>query len=172
MAKKSAGVLLYRFKREHLEVFLVHPGGPFYAKKDYGVWSIPKGEFSDEEKPISVAKREFCEETGQEIDGEFLELMPVKQKSGKTVYAWAVEGELDAEEIRSNTFELEWPPKSGKKQEFAEVDRGEWFDVPMARKKIYHSQAKFIDELINKLKLTQSQVQDIQTCNSSQLGLF
>src|SRR5579872_4715198 len=115
MAKQSAGILLYRFDNKQLQVFLVHPGGPFFRNKDDGAWSIPKGEFLDDEEALTAAKREFEEETGKSIDGKFIPLEPIVQKSGKKVFAWAVEGDIDAETIFSNTFELEWPPKSGKK---------------------------------------------------------
>ena len=155
MGKKSAGILLYRLKNKFLEVFLVHPGGPFWIKKDLGVWSIPKGEFTDDEKPLDAAKREFQEELGINFTGEFIPLTPIKQKSGKIVYAWALEGDIDPNQIKSNTFEMEWPPKSGKKKEFPEIDRGEWFNVSDARQKIIPNQSALIDELINKLNLTE-----------------
>ena len=125
---QSAGILLYRFRREILEVFLVHPGGPFWKHKDLGSWSIPKGEHTDEEEPLKAALREFKEETGFEPNGDFKALQPVRLKSGKKVSAWAVAGDCDPEMIQSNTFEMEWPPKSGKLQHFPEVDRGGWFD--------------------------------------------
>jgi predicted NUDIX family NTP pyrophosphohydrolase len=144
--KQSAGIVVYRLKKE-LEIFLVHPGGPFFAKKDSGAWSIPKGEFTDNEIPFEVAKREFFEETGKKISGRFLELSPVKQKGGKTVFAWAVEGDIDAAELISNTFTIEWPPKSGKMKAFPEVDKGEWFAFPIAKEKINQSQALLLDEL-------------------------
>src|SRR2546422_40260 len=128
MSKKSAGILLYRIKNKNPEVFLVHPGGPFWAKKDLGAWSIPKGELSDNEAPLDAAKREFKEETGMDINGKFIELTPVTQKGGKLVYAFALEGEIDPDEIKCNTFEMEWPPRSGKKQEFPEIDRSGWFN--------------------------------------------
>ena len=146
MAKKSAGILLYRFSEKQLQVMLVHPGGPFFAKKDLGAWSIPKGEFTDED-PLLAAKREFQEETGISIEGEFKPLDPVKQKGGKEVHAWAVEGDLDVTHIQSNTFELEWPPRTGKYQSFPEVDRGEWFDIPTAKKKINAGQWALIAQL-------------------------
>src|SRR5271165_5004922 len=114
MIKQSAGILLYRKKGDQLQVFLVHPGGPFFKKKDLGVWSIPKGEFLDDEDPLAAAKREFHEETGQAIDGDFIKLKPVTLKSGKVVHAWAIEGDINHETILSNMFEMEWPPKSGK----------------------------------------------------------
>ena len=153
MAKKSAGILLYRIMNEKMEVMLVHPGGPFWAKKDAGVWSVPKGEFNEEESTLEAARRECKEETGTEISGEFLELSPVKLKSGKIIYAFALEHDLDTSSIQSNTFEMEWPPKSGKKKKFPEVDKGEWFDTVTAREKLNQGQAAFIDELIEKLKI-------------------
>jgi predicted NUDIX family NTP pyrophosphohydrolase len=152
MGKKSAGILLYRFNNKQLEVLLVHPGGPFWAKKDLGAWSIPKGEVEDEEA-VDVAKREFFEETGVPIEGELIPLTAQKQKGGKTIYAWAVEGNLDASTIKSNLFELEWPPKSGKKQWFPEVDKAEWFSLQAATQKINPGQVALIDELIEKLGL-------------------
>ena len=131
MVKRSAGLLLYRTKNGFVEVFLAHPGGPFYVKKDAGVWSIPKGEF-DTEEPFAAARREFEEETGFRIAGEFIELPAIKQKAGKIVYAWAVEADIDADAIHSNTFEMEWPPHSGKTATFPEIDRAAWF-VPEIR---------------------------------------
>jgi predicted NUDIX family NTP pyrophosphohydrolase len=145
--KTSAGILLYRRRGDGLEVFLVHPGGPFWAKKDLGAWSLPKGELTEEEDPLDAARREFTEETGFPIDGEFRPLQPLRQPGGKTVLAWAVEGDCDPAELRSNTFELEWPPKSGKRRAFPEVDRGEWFSIDEARKRILAGQAPFLDEL-------------------------
>ena len=147
MATKSAGILLYRRTGNSLQVFLVHPGGPFFKNKDLGAWSIPKGEFSDDEDALTAAKREFAEETGQAIDGDFIELKPVKLKSGKTVYAWAVEGDIDHETITSNLFEMEWPPKSGKKQSFPEIDRAGWFELEEAKLKINVAQVGLIEEL-------------------------
>jgi len=147
MPKQSAGILLYRKKESELQVFLVHPGGPFFKNKDMGAWSIPKGEFLDDEDPLAAAKREFKEETGQSIDGNFIPLNPVTLKSGKIVYAWAVEGDLDHENIFSNLFEMEWPPKSGKKQSFPEIDRAEWFDVEIAKQKINSGQVGLIESL-------------------------
>ena len=147
MPKQSAGILLFRKINNQLEIFLVHPGGPFFKNKDLGVWSIPKGEFLDDEDALVAAKREFLEETGQSIDGNFILLKPVILKSGKKVYAWAVEGDIDHEIIVSNLFEMEWPPKSGKKQSFPEIDRADWFDVEKAKLKINPAQTAFIDEL-------------------------
>lgn len=146
--KTSAGILLYRRNGEDVEVFLVHPGGPFWAKKDEGAWSIPKGEFEEScEDALACAKREFEEETGFPVDGEFRALTPVKQSGGKTVHAWAVEGDIDASMLRSNFFSMEWPPRSGKREEFPEVDRGEWFTMPVAVRKILPGQAPFLAEL-------------------------
>jgi predicted NUDIX family NTP pyrophosphohydrolase len=151
MSKQSAGILLYRHTGTHIEFFLVHPGGPFFAKKDLGSWSIPKGEFTHEEEALTAAKREFEEELGATPKGEFIALTPVKQSSGKTVHAWALEGDIDPEAITSNTFEIEWPPKSGKKQSFPEIDKGQWFPSHAAKEKINKAQAAFIDELTAKL---------------------
>ena len=153
MASKSAGILLYRIKDKVLEVLLVHPGGPFWKNKDAGSWSIPKGEFDESEKPFDAALREMREEVGLELKGNFIELTPVKQKSGKLVYAWALGHDFDPSEIKSNTFEIEWPPKSGKKKEFPEIDRAEWYDVKTASKKIIAAQIGLLDELRKKLEL-------------------
>jgi len=152
MAKQSAGILLYRFDKSQLQAFLVHPGGPFFRNKDDGAWSIPKGEFLDDEEALSAAKREFEEETGKSVDGKFIQLEPIVQKSGKKVFAWALEGNIDAETIFSNTFEIEWPPKSGKKQTFPEVDKAGWFDVETAKLKINQGQVGLVDNLIRILK--------------------
>ncbi|WP_461452438.1 NUDIX domain-containing protein [Mucilaginibacter sp.] len=145
--KQSAGILLYRNTNNILEVFLAHPGGPFFKNKDEGSWSIPKGEFLDDETPLDAAKREFEEETGQPIDGEFISLGSIRQKSGKTVYAWAVEGDIDHETIFSNTCEVEWPPRSGKKITIPEIDRAGWFKVDEAKKKINPAQAELVNRL-------------------------
>jgi predicted NUDIX family NTP pyrophosphohydrolase len=147
MPKTSAGLLLYRLREGRLEVFLVHPGGPFWVKKDLGAWSIPKGEFAEPEEPLAAAIREFQEETGATVEGAFLPLPPRKQPGGKIVLAWAVEGDLDPEEIRSDTFLLEWPRGSGRRKEFPEVDRAEWFGIPEARRRILAGQAGFLDDL-------------------------
>lgn len=145
--KTSAGILLYRRRGSDLEVFLVHPGGPFWAKKDLGAWSLPKGELEEGEEPLTAARREFTEETGFAVDGDFHPLPPQRQKSGKTILAWAVEGDCDPAALRSGTFSMEWPPRSGKQQQFPEVDRGAWFPLGEARKRINAGQAPFLDEL-------------------------
>lgn len=150
MPKTSAGILLYRKRNNELEVFLIHPGGPFFKKKDAGAWSIPKGEIDEGEGELDAAKREFEEETGCRPEGRFLPLSPVKQKSGKTVLSWAVEGECDADSITSNMFSLEWPPKSGRMQEFPEADSAAWFTISEAKQKINSAQALLLDELISK----------------------
>lgn len=148
MGKKlSAGILLYRRGGGAVEVFLVHPGGPYWAEKDGGAWSIPKGEYREGEDPLATAQREFHEETGSRVTGSFRPLAPLTQPSGKIISAWAVEGDLDPETVRSNIFSLEWPPRSGKKQEFPEVDRGAWFDLPTAYLKLQPGQRGFLDQL-------------------------
>lgn len=150
MAKQSAGLLLYRKKRRRTEVFLVHPGGPFWKKKDDGAWSIPKGEFETGEEALDAAKREFEEETGFAASGEFLPLQPVRQPSGKVVYAWAQESDLDAEAVKSSTFSMEWPAGSGRMAEFPEADRAAWFPLDTARRKILKGQLPFLDQLEQK----------------------
>jgi len=152
MSKKSAGILAYRFRNKLTEVFLVHPGGPFWSKKDLEAWSIPKGEFTDDEEPLHAAKREFKEETGMEISGSFHALTPRKQSSGKIVFAWAIESHIDADKIVSNMFEMEWPPGSGQKKMFPEVDKAQWFPVEIAKEKIHKGQKPFIDELLSILE--------------------
>jgi predicted NUDIX family NTP pyrophosphohydrolase len=152
MAKTSAGLLLYRFSDRALQVFLAHPGGPLWARKDLGAWSIPKGELDPAgEDALTAARREFAEETGQQVTGDFIPLTPRKQPGGKTVQAWAVEAECDPGAVRSNLFTMEWPPRSGRRQEFPEIDRAEWFSVDEARGKILKGQAGFLDELVEKL---------------------
>ena len=152
MAKLSAGLLLYRRRALRLVVFLVHPGGPFWAKKDLGAWSIPKGEVPAGQDPLAQAKIELHEETGCTAAGEFRPLRPVKQAGGKTVQAWAVVGDCDAEQVVSNTFSMEWPPRSGRMQEFPEVDRAAWLDLATAREKINPAQVGLLDELEELLK--------------------
>ncbi|BAU53979.1 NUDIX domain-containing protein [Mucilaginibacter gotjawali] len=150
MAKKSAGILLYRKINRQFEFFLVHPGGPYFKNKDLGVWSIPKGEYPEDEEPLAAAKREFFEETGQHVDGDFILLAPVTLKSGKIVHAWALEGDIDPAKITSNLFEMEWPPKSGKMKSFPEIDRADWFDADEAKIKINGGQASLIDYFLAK----------------------
>ena len=147
MKKTSAGVLAWRKSEGELKVLLVHPGGPYFAKKDDGAWSIPKGECGEGEDLLAAAKREFEEELGSPINGTFTALAPVKQNGGKVVYAWAVEATINIEGFRSNTFTIEWPPKSGKMKEYPEVDRAEWFTIEEAKKKINEAQKAFINEL-------------------------
>jgi predicted NUDIX family NTP pyrophosphohydrolase len=150
--KESAGIVLYRYYSSRLEIFLVHPGGPFWKNKDVGAWSIPKGEFDKGEDPLEAAKREFHEETGCSADGNFIALRPARQPGGKVVHAWAVEGDCEAESIRSNSFTLEWPPRSGQRKEFPEVDRAGWFSLERARQKILNGQLVLLDELQRVLK--------------------
>lgn len=152
MGKKSAGLIMYRYRDLQLEVFLVHPGGPFWAKKDEGAWSIPKGEYADEEDPFTVAACEFKEETGCVAEGKFIPLSPIKQPGGKLISAWAVEDDCRAEAIKSNTFMMEWPPRSGRQAEFPEVDRAAWFSIEQAKKKILKGQVGFIEELCSLVK--------------------
>jgi predicted NUDIX family NTP pyrophosphohydrolase len=151
MRKKSAGLLMYRRRHGVLEVLLVHPGGPFWAKKDEGSWSIPKGEYTEGD-PLEVAKREFQEETSFNASGEFIPLTPLKQPSGKIITAWAFEGDCDTSAMKSNTFMMEWPPRSGMQQEFPEMDRAGWFSIRVAKGKIIKGQAGFLDELNQILK--------------------
>jgi predicted NUDIX family NTP pyrophosphohydrolase len=151
MPKKSAGLLLYRDPGHDsgIEVLLVHPGGPFWRNKDEGAWTIPKGEFDDLEEPLEAAKREFKEELGSSPPvGDYLPLNPVKQKNGKIVHAWAVKGDFDPAALKSNTFSCEWPPKTGRTQEFPEVDRAEWFAPGEAKRKIILAQVALIDQLL------------------------
>jgi predicted NUDIX family NTP pyrophosphohydrolase len=148
--KLSAGLLVYR-RRPHLEVLLVHPGGPFFARKDDGAWSIPKGEVAPEEDLLSAARREVTEETGYVASGPFIELGPVRQKGGKLIRAWACEGDLEPGAIVSNTFSIEWPPRSGRRAEFPEVDRAAFFDLQTARRKLNAAQVLLLDELAGKL---------------------
>jgi predicted NUDIX family NTP pyrophosphohydrolase len=151
MAKSSAGVLLYRRREGRLEVFLVHPGGPFWAKKDIGAWSIPKGECAEGEDGLTAARREFEEETGRAAEGEFLELGEIRQAGGKVVTAWAVEGDLNPDEIVSNEFAMEWPPRSGRTAKFPEVDRGAWFGMIEARERILAGQRELLARLEEKV---------------------
>ena len=146
-AKHSAGILYFRSRPGGLEVLLAHPGGPFWARKDVGAWTIPKGEIGEAEDPLAAARREFAEETGLEAQGDAIALAPIRQRGGKTVHAWAIEGDCDAAAIRSNLFSMEWPPRSGRQQEFPEIDRAEWFSLAAARGKILPAQVPLLDQL-------------------------
>jgi predicted NUDIX family NTP pyrophosphohydrolase len=152
VARRSAGILLHRQGASGPEVLLVHPGGPFWTKKDLGAWSIPKGEYDDGEDPLSAALREFEEETGTRLAGDAaVELGTVVQRGGKRVTAWALPGDLDAASVLSNTFTMEWPPRSGRQAEFPEVDRAQWFGVDEARAKLVPAQAELIDRLVARM---------------------
>jgi predicted NUDIX family NTP pyrophosphohydrolase len=153
MPQRSAGILMYRRKRGAVEVLLVHPGGPFWKKKDEGAWSIPKGLYEESEDALAAARREFEEETGAAPAGEFIPLGEFRQSSAKIVSVWAVEGEFDVTKLTSNTFALEWPPKSGKINDFPEIDRAAWFSPNEARRKILKGQRTVLDALIAKLGL-------------------
>jgi len=152
MAKRSAGLLLYRRRDDSLEVFLVHPGGPFWAKKDLGAWSIPKGEYSEDEDPLNAARREFEEETGFPAPAHAIALDELKQAGGKIVTAWAAEGDCDPARLVSNLCEIEWPPRSGRKIEIPEVDRGAWFSIREAHERILQSQQAFLEGLERNLR--------------------
>lgn len=147
MKKQSAGILLYRIVNSEPEFFLVHPGGPFWINKDVHAWTVPKGEFTDDEDPLDAAKREFEEETGIGLTGEFIRLAPVIQKGGKKIYCFGCRGDLDEKAIKSNSFEIEWPPRSGKMKSFPEIDRGAWFGRTEARIRINEAQASLLDEM-------------------------
>ena len=147
MPQKSAGLLLYRWRDGALEVLLVHPGGPFWAKKDDGAWTVPKGRIEPGEDALAAARREFGEETGYAIEGDFRPLGECRLAGGKIVLAWAVEGELDAAAIESNSFEMEWPPRSGRRRAFPEIDRAQWFLLSEARRRINKGQIALLDEL-------------------------
>lgn len=147
MKPTSAGILLYRRRAGELQVFLIHMGGPLWASKDAGAWSIPKGEYGPDEEPLQAAQREFFEETGGQVTGPFLSLTPIRQRSGKVVSAWAVEGDFDPAQLTSNLFTLEWPPGSGRMQQFPEADRGDWFSLAEAAPKIIAAQVALLDQL-------------------------
>ena len=149
---QSAGILAYRRRDGAVEVFLVHPGGPFWKNKDAGAWTIPKGEFGDEESPLVAARREFAEETGGSVEGTFHALAPRKMRSGKTIHAWAVEAEIDPAKLSSNTFSMEWPPRSGRQQQFPEADRAAWFEPDEALRKITKGQRPVITALLQRLR--------------------
>jgi len=153
MPKRSAGLLLFR-RSAHLELFLVHPGGPFWARKDDGAWSLPKGEYTDAEDPLEAARREFQEETGISVDGDFLPLGELRQPGGKLITAWALEKDVDPALVKSDSFSMEWPPKSGKTQQFPEVDRAAWFPVSQAGAKVLKGQLAFINRLAQKLGIS------------------
>jgi len=147
MPKQSAGILFYRYMEKTMQVMLVHPGGPFWAKKDTGAWSIPKGEFLENEEPLMAALREVEEETGIKAEGNFIELEPAKQKSGKTVFAWALEMDFNPKKIKSNSFEMEWPPRSGKMSSFPEIDKAAWFNIEDAASYITEGQRTLLTQL-------------------------
>ena len=149
--KTSAGILLYRRRVGEPEVLLAHPGGPYWAKRDLGAWTIPKGEIGPGEDPLAAARREFAEETGFEAAGSALPLAPIRQKGGKLVHAWAVEGDCDAAAIRSIAFEMEWPPRSGRMAAFPEIDRAAWFTIEEARRRILPAQVPLLEELLARL---------------------
>ena len=151
MARKlntSSGLLLYKFQSLEIYFFLVHPGGPYFAKKDGGCWTIPKGEIDLDEDEFEAAKREFIEETGYLPSGNFIELNPIQQKGGKIVKCWAIEGNIDPDKLVSNSFEMEWPPRSGKMQVYPEIDRGGWFTFEEAMKKINERQISFLEQVV------------------------
>ena len=160
MPKRSAGILMFRRRGGEVEVLLMHPGGPFWAKKDLGAWSIPKGEYSEDEDALAAAKREFEEETGARPQGDFLALGEVVQRGRKIVIAWGLEGDFDPATLTSNRFELEWPPKSGRTQSFPEVDRARWLTLEEARGKILPGQRTFIDRLIESLNAQSRQARE------------
>lgn len=173
MKKQSAGILLYKKSKTGASVLLVHPGGPFWAKKDSGAWSIPKGEFTEDENPFTAAKREFTEELGMPPpEGEFIELGSAKQSSGKIVHAWALQSDLDIKTIVSNTFSMEWPPKSGQHQEFPEVDKARWFSLAEAKDKLVKGQVPLLETLADYLDLQIIAVSQTPGSTTSQTTLF
>ena len=151
MAPRSAGIVVHRRGARGIEFLLVHPGGPFWAKKDEGAWSVPKGEYEEEQDPLQVARRELEEETGMRPEGPFVPLGSVKQRGGKVVTAWGVEGDFDPRELRSNTFTMEWPPRSGRMREFSEVDRAAWVTLEEARVKLNPAQIPLLEALARKI---------------------
>lgn len=162
MPKQSAGLLLYRWGDAGLEVLLAHPGGPFWAKKDLGAWSIPKGEFAEGEDPLAAARREFAEEIGTRVEGDVLVLTPLKQPSRKIVHAFAIEHDLNVDRISSNTFDLEWPPRSGKKMAVPEVDRAAWFKLEEARHRVQKGQVPILDELVRRVGRPPSEAEAVR----------
>jgi predicted NUDIX family NTP pyrophosphohydrolase len=148
MPKQAAGILLYRRGRSGIEVLLAHPGGPLWARKDAGAWTMPKGQFTEDELPLNAARREFEEEMGTAPSGDFQPLGAIRQPSGKIIHAWSAESDFDATTVTSNLFEMEWPPRSGLKGEFPEVDRAAWFSIEEARHKIIKGQAPFLERLL------------------------
>jgi predicted NUDIX family NTP pyrophosphohydrolase len=156
MSKTSAGLIMFRVREKEIEALLVHPGGPFWNKKDEGAWFIPKGELNPDEDPLAGAKREFEEETGLKPEGAFLPLGSVRQKSGKTIFAWAFEGDCDPAQLKSNTFTIEWPPRSGRQQEFPEVDRGAFFTITQAKEKMHPVEFPLLTRLEEILKTRKS----------------
>jgi predicted NUDIX family NTP pyrophosphohydrolase len=152
MPKRSAGLLIYRRRKSECEVFLVHPGGPFWSKKDSGAWSIPKGEYLDGEEPLEIARREFEEETGFVPQGSFIALGDLKQLGGKVITAWAFEGDCDPKKLKSNTFMMEWPPRSGHQIEVPEIDRGCWYSIEDARRRMLPGQRPFLDRLLETIR--------------------
>ncbi len=152
MPRTSAGLLLYRWQGDELEVFLVHPGGPFWARKDAGAWSIPKGEIEPDEAPLAAARREFAEETGLAVDGDVIALAPIRQAGGKLVHAFAIEADLDPAMIVSNRFTMEWPPRSGERREFPEIDRAGWFGLGAAQEKLLPGQLPLLEDLRERLR--------------------
>ncbi|HVR20485.1 MAG TPA: NUDIX domain-containing protein [Polyangiaceae bacterium] len=154
--KKSAGILVYRRDPSGLAVLLAHPGGPIFRRRDAGAWTIPKGEIEPDEEPLAAARRELTEETGFSVDGPFLELGTVKQKNGKIVHAFAVEGVFDPTKLTSTTFRMEWPPRTGSFAEFPEIDRAEYFSIDVAREKLNLAQSEFLDRLLTALGQTSS----------------
>lgn len=170
MQNKSAGLIMYRYNKKILEVLIAHMGGPFWAKKDVGAWSIPKGEYKDTENPFEAAKREFFEEINIIPEGNFVECKMIKQSSGKEIKAWAFEGDCNPQLIKSNTFEIEWPPRSGKMAEFPEIDKANWFPTSIVKQKILKGQIGFIDELISILNYDFSIENNIELTDSSTNG--
>lgn len=156
MATTSAGILMYRLTGRTLEVLLVHPGGPFWTRKDLGSWFVPKGELGSNEDPLTAAQREFKEETGIDVAGPFMPLGEAKHKSGKTVVAWAIEGDWDTSRLQSNTFTMEWPPRSGQQRQFPEIDRAEFFPLAQARLKIHEAESVFLDRVVELLGIEES----------------